>query len=404
MKQAGHAIAARALGALAAVLVPLMLAGCLTSPPQATTSSDELPFEQAVAEATDGLVSQTQKLPAFLGKVEAKIAKRGVVVDPMLEVGSGQQTAATLLLERKVIERIAARHEMFETLPFDSASLAKAQYLLTGTVQRAAAGRSALQIRLALTELKTGNVVAQSSALARGEGLDNNPTAYYRDSPVLVKDRVTEGYVRTTAAAPGTPADAYYLERIAAATLITEATSLYNAARYEDALGRYNSAAATPAGQQMRVLNGQYLTNWKLGQTAEAEQAFGKLVAHGIAYRELGVKFLFNPGSTEFWSDPKVSGPYPMWLRQITRESASAKACMEVVGHTSHTGSEQFNDALSQRRADAIRQRLATEAPELAPRLKAVGMGWRQNIVGSGTDDLVDALDRRVEFRIVPCG
>ena len=30
----------------------------------------------------------------------------------------------------------------------------------------------------------------------------------------------------------------------------------------------------------------------------------------GIAYNELGVKFLFNPGSTEFWSDPKISGAY----------------------------------------------------------------------------------------------
>jgi hypothetical protein len=31
-------------------------------------------------------------------------------------------------------------------------------------------------------------------------------------------------------------------------------------------------------------------------------------------------------------------------------------------------------------------------------------MGFRQNIVGSGTDDAVDALDRRVEFKITPCG
>jgi hypothetical protein len=30
-------------------------------------------------------------------------------------------------------------------------------------------------------------------------------------------------------------------------------------------------------------------------------------------------------------------------------------------------------------------------------------MGFRQNIVGSGTDNAVDALDRRVEFKIIPC-
>ena len=129
-----------------------------------------------------------------------------------------------------------------------------------------------------------------------------------------------------------------------------------------------------------------------------------RVVAFGIAANELGVKFLFNPGSTDFWSDTKVSGPYAMWLRQIAKESSTAKVCIDIVGHTSKTGSEPFNDALSLKRAGYIRQRLGTEAVELSSRTKSQGMGFRQNIVGSGTDDAVDALDRRVEFKIVPCG
>ncbi|HEY5324457.1 MAG TPA: OmpA family protein, partial [Caldimonas sp.] len=42
-----------------------VLVGC-AAPPQATNLSDEQPFDQAVAQATDGLAAQTQKLPAFL--------------------------------------------------------------------------------------------------------------------------------------------------------------------------------------------------------------------------------------------------------------------------------------------------------------------------------------------------
>ena len=76
---------------------------------------------------------------------------------------------------------------------------------------------------------------------------------------------------------------------------------------------------------------------------------------------------------------------------------------MIVVGHTSETGTEAVNDALSLKRALFIRQRLGAESPEFASRMKAQGMGSRQNIVGSGTDDVVDALDRRVEFAIVDC-
>ena len=266
------------------------------------------------------------------------------------------------------------------------------------------AKRRALQIRLALTDLKTGVVAAQASALARDDGLDHTPLAYYRDSPVLVKDKVVEGYVETSATPPGERADAFYLERIAEATLINEATALYNEERYVEALGRYRSALAMPTGEQLRIVNGIYLASAKLGRTAEAEQAFGRVVALGIAYNELGVKFLFNPGSTEFWSDPKVSGAYPMWLRQIARESTAARVCMNIVGHTSHTGSEPANDALSLQRANFIRQRLTAEGAALAAKTRTSGMGFRQNIVGSGTDNAVDALDRRVEFRIVPCG
>jgi outer membrane protein OmpA-like peptidoglycan-associated protein len=35
--------------------------------------------------------------------------------------------------------------------------------------------------------------------------------------------------------------------------------------------------------------------------------------------------------------------------------------------------------------------------------MQSVGMGFRENIVGSGTDDLRDALDRRVEFKVRSC-
>ncbi len=390
--------------AFSMLLAALGMAGC-AAPPKATLSSNALPFEQAVIVATDGLVSQTQKLPAFLAKVESKLNKRAVVVDPMLDASTGQQTAATKLFEKRVTERMSTSYDQFEILPFQAANLSRAQFLLTGTMTREQgdAKPGVLRLNLALTELKTGVVQAQAASRARDEGLDNEPLAYYKDSPVLLKDKVSDGYVRTSATGPGQRADTFYLERIATATLINDALILYNAERYQDALGQYRSALATPAGEQIRVLNGIYLTNIKLGRNAEAEQAFGKVVAFGIAYNELGVKFLFNPGSTEFWSDPKVSGPYGMWLRQIARESTTAKVCMTIVGHTSKTGSEPVNDALSLKRAGAIRERLAAEAAALSGKVKAEGMGFRQNIVGSGTDNAVDALDRRVEFKITPC-
>ena len=155
---------------------------------------------------------------------------------------------------------------------------------------------------------------------------------------------------------------------------------------------------------QIHLIRGRYDTASDfLGRASEAEDAFGDVVAFGLRNNSLGVKFLYNPGTTEFWSDPKVRSPYGIWLRQIARHAVMANVCMNVVGHASRTGSEQFNDVLSQQRAAYIKERLGTEAPALAPRIRATGMGFRENIVGTGTDDARDALDRRVEFKVTGC-
>jgi outer membrane protein OmpA-like peptidoglycan-associated protein len=398
------ALASRAAAALA-LGVALLVGACSTSEPQT--------FEKAAAEATDSLVAQTGKLPAFLSRLESqlmkpdpKLPKKIVTIDPLLDTITGQQTETTALFERRVTQRIGNLYPQFEFVPFRAANLARAQYLLTGTMAKvptAPVSTPTVRLSLALIELRTGLVVAQASALAREENLDATPSRYYRDSPVLIKDKVVEGYAKTAVTPVGQRADSYYMERIAAASVINEATSLYNAEKYQDALGTYRTALSTPQGEQLRVQSGIYLSNMKLGRAAEAEEAFGRIVALGIAYNELGVKFLFNPGSVDFWSDPKISGSYGMWLRQIARETVAAQRCVNVIGHTSRSGPGPVNDALSLKRAQYVRQRLAQEQPELAGRTRAEGMGFRENIVGSGTDNGFDVLDRRVEFKIIPC-
>ena len=399
-----NATAPRQFAAMTWLLIVLLaaaLAGC-AAPPQAA-GTDPLPFDQAVVAATDSLAAQTQNLPAFI----AKLDKRALVIDPMIDSGSGQQTAVTRQLQDKVAARLTSNYPQLPVLPFQLSNLNRSQYVLTGTMtrlqDRGAAARAPFRIDLALTEIKTGMVVAQAAATTRDDALDTTPSPYYRDSPVLVKDKVVDGYIRTSQTAPGQPAAKDYFERLDTAATINEATLAYNNDKYQESLDLYKAALASPSGEQLRTLNGVYLASWKLGRTQEAEQAFGKVVALGIANSSLGVKFLFNPGTTDFWSDPKVSGPYPIWMRQIAKQTAQAKVCMNIVGHTSHTGSDTYNDRLSTQRSAAIRQKLGAEAGELMTRTKTSGVGFRENIIGTGTDDASDSLDRRVEFKIVGC-
>ena len=93
---------------------------------------------------------------------------------------------------------------------------------------------------------------------------------------------------------------------------------------------------------------------------------------------------------------------YPMWLRRIAQAAESSGSCLNIIGHTSRSGSAELNDRLSLQRAERVAELLEAEA-DLRGQLRATGRGFSENIIGTGTDDASDAIDRRVEFSVVPC-
>jgi outer membrane protein OmpA-like peptidoglycan-associated protein len=67
-----------------------------------------------------------------------------------------------------------------------------------------------------------------------------------------------------------------------------------------------------------------------------------------------------------------------------------------IQGHTDATGTEQYNDLLSQRRANAVKQYLVASHRISAARLRAVGRGQHSPLPGL---DPYAAENRRVQFR-----
>jgi hypothetical protein len=63
----------------------------------------------------------------------------------------------------------------------------------------------------------------------------------------------------------GDTIDPVYAEHLLMEPVIHEAIQAYNSQQYKEALDLYQSALRTPAGAQVRVYNGLYLTHWKLG-------------------------------------------------------------------------------------------------------------------------------------------
>lgn len=73
---------------------------------------------------------------------------------------------------------------------------------------------------------------------------------------------------------------------------------------------------------------------------------------------------------------------------------------IDVYGHTDSTGSDSYNQALSERRAVAVADYLASRGVQPA-RIGTRGFGKSQPIASNDTD-AGRAANRRVEIKIVP--
>ncbi len=364
------------------------------------------PYDKAVLSAATALFTNA-KLPPPGAPPQDRYP---VVIDPLIDGMTGAQSIATQAMGMRLTKMMREQYPQYDVQAFSAANVAKSPLVLIGTFtgvnaeRKTVGSREAYRICLALADLRTGKLVSKGLAFALPDGVDPTPLAFFRDAPAWSEDPATEGYIKTCQGTKaGDPINPLYLDRIVAASLVAEAIDAYDAGRYQDALDLYTGALSTPAGNQFRVLNGIYLANWKLGRQQQAEAAFGRIVDYGLDHQRLAVKFLFRPGSTAFVQDAKLSGPYPVWLKTIARQTSGTGKCLEVTGHTSPTGPEPLNERLSLLRAEYVKSRLEGASPVLAKRMIANGVGSRHTMVGNGRDDASDALDRRVEFKVIGC-
>lgn len=375
--------------------------------PAARPPTDALAFDDAVVRMTDALLARAEVDPPRPG------ARLPLLVDPLIDRATGDESAATRRMENRIAAVVRDRHPDYELRPFNTANLEARPLVLLGSITPVAGpgvvpgltgGQpGAYRIWAVLADLRTGKVVAHETAWIRAGEVDPTPTAFYRDSPVWLADGSVAAYLRTCAANPGDPVDPEYLRSLQAAAAAADGVRAYEAGRYQEALLSLAAATQRPAGDQLRVRNGIYLSNLALGRRQEAEEAFGQLVDYGLTRGKLSVKLVFQPGSTAYWRDREVTGLYPMWIRQIAGQGAASGACLVTVGHTSPTGAPAVNDRLSLARAEAVRRQLVQRAPALSRRAAAEGRGSREPVVGTGRDDASDVLDRRVEFLSGPC-
>jgi outer membrane protein OmpA-like peptidoglycan-associated protein len=128
-----------------------------------------------------------------------------------------------------------------------------------------------------------------------------------------------------------------------------------------------------------------------------------ELEATGVSVTRSGDNITLNmPGNITFKTDSAdLNASFFEVLNSVGKVvNEFEQTVIEVAGHTDSTGSDQYNQQLSQRRADAVASYLKTRSVR-ADRIITVGAGESHPVASNDTAD-GRQRNRRVELTLVP--
>lgn len=153
-------------------------------------------------------------------------------------------------------------------------------------------------------------------------------------------------------------------------------------------------------GAGLGALAGAAVGSYMDRQEARLRQ---ELERTGVSVTRIGDNITLNmPGNITFALDSADlnAGFYDVLNSVATVLNEFDQTVIEVAGHTDSTGSDQYNQALSERRASSVAAYLRTRGI-LADRMIEVGMGESRPIATNATAE-GRQLNRRVELTLVP--
>jgi outer membrane protein OmpA-like peptidoglycan-associated protein len=161
-----------------------------------------------------------------------------------------------------------------------------------------------------------------------------------------------------------------------------------------------SDALALHAGVGTELVNGTSSPDWRL--YAGLNYTLGPVFkSSGESFRREGRKLVTGDIQFEFDSDRMVpeSEAVLTQIAQVLREGPAYRS-IRIEGHTDSLGADDYNQMLSERRAQAIKHDLIEKHGFKAQTLEAIGMGESEPIADNGNFQ-GRAQNRRVEFEVV---
>lgn len=153
-------------------------------------------------------------------------------------------------------------------------------------------------------------------------------------------------------------------------------------------------------GAGVGALAGGAIGNYMDRQEAELR---AELQGTGVSVTRIGDNITLNmPGNVTFATDSSDLSPaFFDVLNSVSKVLVEYdQTVVEVAGHTDSTGSDAYNQALSERRSSSVSQYLQSQ--EITPqRLISIGLGETMPVADNNTSP-GRQLNRRVEITMVP--
>ncbi|MBT8085665.1 MAG: OmpA family protein [Woeseia sp.] len=153
-------------------------------------------------------------------------------------------------------------------------------------------------------------------------------------------------------------------------------------------------------GAGVGALAGGAVGNYQDRQEAKLR---AELQGSGVSVNRMGDNITLNmPGNVTFATNSADLSPaFFNVLSSVSKVMKEFdKTVVEVAGHTDNTGSDSYNQGLSERRAGSVAQYLQSQGI-MSQRLITVGMGEARPVADNSSDAGRQA-NRRVEITMVP--
>jgi len=389
------------IGRMVVLLAVLSLSPFMESLAAAAMDQSPQTFEPAIRSIFNKLVDEVRKdLGSTSGPEEMVI-----VLDLFWDEDTGEIPVVSQRIQSVMLDEATRRFFDFRVARLTLEESQNADYMISGSIHLGATEAGDIIIYRVSAEVIDAwnmNTIGTARRWVSDPDLDYTPMALYHDNPFYDPAYIQRKEVTGNVGDVGL--SSYRIYSMETLALLRDATAAYERKNYQNAHALFSKAAAQSDGQTLLILTGLYLTNLRLGRLTEADSTFTRIIDIGVKrYGKITVRFLFRKNSVDFWESDAATARYGAWLGRIGEYFYKREDCLRIVGHSSNSGPEPWNEHLSDLRAEKIQYLLRGSLPGVKKRTLATGMGSKENVVGIGTDDERDALDRRVEIIPVPC-